>query len=122
MRDICKICKKRWPTLCNSFFPKLNLRYKLHKLYPEVLGFGVVFDSTKVKDGYQFHLARCPKPKGYQDCLYWAMISSLDGLKGKKKRKATTVLGNHVRVGSRDATQVRYRLNHQCCSTLMVHM
>ena len=47
------------------------MRESLHELYPDLLGFGKLYDKSKpiivgVKPSYQMHRARCPK-RGAQD-------------------------------------------------------
>ena len=44
-----------------------------------------------LEPGYQMHRKRCPNPKGYQDCLYYTLLSFLDQEKRRKKEERKTV-------------------------------
>ena len=54
------------------------MREKLNELFPDLLGFGKLYDKAKVKDGYQSNKKRCPNPRPYQDSIYWSLLAKLD--------------------------------------------
>ena len=54
------------------------LREELNELFPDLLGFGKLYDKAKVKDAYQANKKRCPNPRPYQDCIYWSLLARLD--------------------------------------------
>ena len=54
------------------------LREELNDLFPNLLGFGKLYDKAKVKDAYQTNKKRAPKPWPYQDSIYWSLLARLD--------------------------------------------
>ena len=64
----------------------------IHDLFPTLLGYAKVYDSSKLtgrpleepksirkelRPAYQMHLKRNPKPKLHQDCVYYTLLSRL---------------------------------------------
>ena len=54
------------------------MREVLNELFPDLLGFGKLYNKAKVKDAYQTNQKRCPKPRPYQDSIYWSLLARLD--------------------------------------------
>ena len=54
------------------------LREKLDELFPDLLGFGKLYDKSKFTDAYQTNRKRAPKPWPYQDSIYWSLSARLD--------------------------------------------
>ena len=63
-------------------FPKQKniraLREVLNELFPDLLGFGKLYDKAKAKDGYQSNKKRCRNPRPYKDSIYWSLLAKLD--------------------------------------------
>ena len=54
------------------------LREELNDLFPDLLGFGKLYDESKFTDAYQTNRKRAPKPWPYQDSVYWSLSARLD--------------------------------------------
>ena len=54
------------------------LREVLNELFPDLLGFGKLYDESKFTDAYQTNRKRAPKPWPYQDSVYWSLSARLD--------------------------------------------
>ena len=54
------------------------MREVLNELFPELLGFGKLYDKAKVKDAYQANKKKCPNPRPYQDSIYWSLLARLN--------------------------------------------
>ena len=84
-----KIKKPLIKNLYNEFFkrgkneyPKQKniraLREELNDLFPDLFGFGKLYDESKFTDAYQTNRKRAPKPWPYQDSVYWSLSARLD--------------------------------------------
>ena len=54
------------------------MREVLNDLFPDLLGFGKLYNKSKLKDAYQTNKKRCPQPRPYQDSIYWSLLARLD--------------------------------------------
>ena len=63
-------------------FPKYSdiraLREVLNEQFPDLLGYGKLYDQSKAGNAYHFNRKRCPNPEPYQDCIYFSLLSRLD--------------------------------------------
>ena len=81
------------------------MRDYLHEIFPNKLGYGVVYDTVKKTDAYQMNLLKCPKPEKWQDCILWSLCFRLDIENTIRKNKTCSVIsGNDAK--RRKATQV----------------
>ena len=54
------------------------LREELNELFPDLFGFGKLYDKSKFTNAYQTNRKRAPNPWPYQDSIYWSLSARLD--------------------------------------------
>ena len=87
-----------------SGFPKYSdvraLREVLNEQFPDLLGFGKLYDQSKVRNAYHFNRKRCPNPEAYQDCIYFSLLSRLDIEKVNRRTSLSSVINENPKAGS----------------------
>ena len=87
-----------------SEFPKYSdiraLREVLNERFPDLLGFGKLYDQSKVENAYHFNRKRCPNPEEYQDCIYFSLLSRLDIEKVNRRTSLSSVINENPKAGS----------------------
>ena len=87
-----------------SEFPKYSdiraLREVLNEHFPDLLGFGKLYDQSKVGNAYHFNRKRCPNPEAYQDCIYFSLLSRLDIEKVNRRTSLSSVTNENPKAGS----------------------
>ena len=86
-----------------SEFPKYSdiraLREVLNEQFPDLLGFGKLYDQSKVGNAYHFNRKRCPNPEAYQDCIYFSLLSRLDIEKVNRRTSLSSVTNENPKAG-----------------------
>ena len=71
-----------FPSRGKKEYPKQKniraLREVLNDLFPDLFGFGKLYDESKFTDAYQTNRKRAPKPWPYQDSVFWSLSARLD--------------------------------------------
>ena len=86
-----------------SEFPKYSdiraLREVLNEHFPDLLGFGKLYDQSKVGNAYHFNRKRCPIPEAYQDCIYFSLLSRLDIEKVNRRTSLSSATNENPKAG-----------------------
>ena len=86
-----------------SEFPKYSdiraLREVLNEHFPDLLGFGKLYDQSKVGNAYHFNTKRCPNPEAYQDCIYFSLLSRLDIEKVNRRTSLSSATNENPKAG-----------------------
>ena len=80
----------------------------MHTIFPNLLGFGLVYDTLNHSDAYQMNPTKKPERgwKVWQDSIYHSLVARLDQDKFARKRKlsCSVIRGNSTK--RHKATQV----------------
>ena len=91
-----------------SEFPKYSdiraLREVMNEQFPDLLGFGKLYDQSKVENAYDFNRKRCPKPEPYQDCIYFSLLSCLDIEKVNRRTSLSSATNENPKAGGTGGT------------------
>ena len=86
-----------------SEFPKYSdiraLREVLNEQFPDLLGFGKLYDQSKDGNAYHFNRKICPNPEPYQDCIYFSLLTRLDIEKVNRRTPLSSATNENPKAG-----------------------